>query len=135
VDGRTDAEQSPTLILLEKRRWAYAKMNEILTQQVRLEMERVLATGKPQCAGPPRYARVGIPFVEGVHEVKECGGENKVTSMVDDSGMGMAHGGEGEHQVEECGGEDRAISTADDFGKGAARWKEVVGMKNVVATI
>jgi hypothetical protein len=37
--------------------------------------------------------------------------------------------------VEECGSEDMAISTADDFGMGAARWKEVVGMKNVVATI
>jgi hypothetical protein len=64
--------------------------------------------------------------------VNECGGEDRVISTADDSGMGMAHGGEVEHQVKECG-EDRVISTADDFGMGTARGKEGVSVKNVVA--
>jgi hypothetical protein len=64
--------------------------------------------------------------------VNECGGEDRVTSTADDSGMGMAHGSEGEHQVKECG-EDRVISTADDFGMGTGRGKEGVSVKNVVA--
>lgn len=97
MDGRTDAEQSPTLILWGKQLWAYVKMNEILAQRVHWEVERVLATEEPQCADPPRHARVGIPFAEGGHKVKECGGENRVISTADDSGIGMAHRGEGEH--------------------------------------
>lgn len=64
--------------------------------------------------------------------MNECGGEDRVTSTADDSGMGMAHGSEGEHQVKECG-EDRVISTADDFGMGTGRGKEGVSVKNVVA--
>lgn len=64
--------------------------------------------------------------------MNECGGEDRVTSTADDSGMGMAHGSEGEHQVKECG-EDMVISTADDFGMGTARGKEGVSVKNVVA--
>lgn len=102
-------------------------MNEILARRVHWEMERVLATGELQYADPPRHARVGIPFAEGGHEVKECGGENRVILIADDSGMWMAH------QVEECGGEDRVISTADDFGMGTPRGKEGVSMKIVVA--
>lgn len=93
--------------------------------------------------------------------MKECGGENRVISTADDSGMGMAHGGGGEHQMKECGedrviltagnsgmgmahggggehqmeecGVDRVISTVDNFGTGRTHGKEGMSVKNVMA--